>query len=600
MMNDERLPSEPLLPVILQELGQKNALVIDPSFFVGENSDSNDTHKDTTIHNKFWLEALVQSCLRHSSLTSSIETTYNDALLLNLSKDGYNYARHLDFIRGVLCSAQVCCTVSRDGSVIGNKEQPYRIAHCTRNKEGNASLPSVNDEQIDSLATLAAANLTGVIAHFDATNGEHAAQSEVNRGWFTNPFSIARQGFNYAMDKLVDAYDSQDYPVNNEFEGEEDDDNAMSASCNYYDVQNDDDDASVGGRGINRGGGSNQLEYDIGSTDEMVSLSVVASTCQLLLEYANGPSEIEHETTTDCTFYIVRSGQGQVERVLMYRNSVGASFMEFCKQAGRYFTAREKGDHKSRRIGIILAHVSEKEMQLLVTTLHKLNHALVEGEVVTLFPGVIPNNYETSKTDEALFQIHTTKQAVQCRIQQLQNDANHAKQQAVKTNRNKTIKLALVHMRRRKAALDEIDRCATILLNLDTSELSLERAKSDAQLIQTYAVLKTALAGVRKDFGIDNDDVSELMNVIREETEMTNENTVYIEKDELNEEFRLLEQECEKEETRYGGGDRLLETYGSKIEEVVDERTRQTAEEGSMIQSVETTRLKSRIVSPIG
>ena len=116
-------------------------------------------------------------------------------------------------------------------------------------------------------------------------------------------------------------------------------------------------------------------------------------------------------------------------------------------------------------------------------------------------------------------------------------------------------KLAMVHMRRRKTALEELDRCSQILANLDASELRLERAKTDVQVVQSYKLLKTALQDVRETSGIDNESVEELMEGIREEmdemVDLGSEAVIpddAIDEDELNKEFLALELECKKEE----------------------------------------------------
>jgi hypothetical protein len=173
-----------------------------------------------------------------------------------------------------------------------------------------------------------------------------------------------------------------------------------------------------------------------------------------------------------------------------------------------------------------------------------------------LFPGGIPSGLEvssSSKSDHALYQIHVTKLATHNRIRRLEKDAETAKKNALSYQKKKMTKVALVHMRRRKAALDEIERCAAILENLTAGELRLERAKGDVQLVQSYTQLKEALQDVRKSSGMENEDVEELMNDIREEMELANSdalteavyNSDAIDEDELYEEFRMLELECE-------------------------------------------------------
>mmetsp|Transcript_16213 Transcript_16213/g.27541 ORF Transcript_16213/g.27541 Transcript_16213/m.27541 type:complete len:169 (-) Transcript_16213:342-848(-) len=113
--------------------------------------------------------------------------------------------------------------------------------------------------------------------------------------------------------------------------------------------------------------------------------------------------------------------------------------------------------------------------------------------------------------------------------------------------------VALVHMRRRKAASEEIERCAAILENLTAGELRLERAKSDVQLVKSYSQLKEALQDVRKSSGMENE-VEELVSDVCEEMELANSdalteaiyNSDAIDEDELYEELRMLELKCEK------------------------------------------------------
>jgi hypothetical protein len=114
-------------------------------------------------------------------------------------------------------------------------------------------------------------------------------------------------------------------------------------------------------------------------------------------------------------------------------------------------------------------------------------------------------------------------------------------------------------MKRRKAATDELERCASLLSNLDASELCLQRAKDDVQLVQTYAVLKTALQDIRTSsdgIGVGSVDVEELMLDIQEEMEATQFGSLCVDaigpdvdEEELNAEFRQLELECELEKS---------------------------------------------------
>jgi hypothetical protein len=136
----------------------------------------------------------------------------------------------------------------------------------------------------------------------------------------------------------------------------------------------------------------------------------------------------------------------------------------------------------------------------------------------------------------------------------LAKDGKSAQQNAINAKRNGMTNLALIHMKRRKAALDELERCAALISNLDASELRLYRAQDDVQLVQTFSMLKNALQDIRLNSGMDETNVEELMLDIQEEMEATNLGSLCdgaigpdVDEDELNEEFRQLELECARE-----------------------------------------------------
>jgi len=318
-----------------------------------------------------------------------------------------------------------------------------------------------------------------------------------------------------------------------------------------------------------RGGGNVAMtvreDEKLGNADEVISVAVVAFTCQHLLAYSQQlTSLVGVREDGENVFTLGGHHHGGMERVILYRIGWDScSFGSFCRQAGSHFitnhprdttaTAATNANQKLIRFGKILSDITEREVHLLASTLSKSNHALIEKDIITLFPGGIPANYEPCQSDHALFQIHVTKMTIQNRMVRLEHDANVAKGNAVKAQRKDMTKLSLVHMRRRKAALEELDRCATILTNLDASELRLERAKNDVQIVQSYTLLKTALQDIHKSNDIEN--VEELMLDIREEMENVGgigDGAIYpedaIDEDELNEEFKLLELECENEE----------------------------------------------------
>lgn len=349
----------------------------------------------------------------------------------------------------------------------------------------------------------------------------------------------------------------------------------------------------------------------VGTDDMLISITVVAYTCRHLLTFAQslvssrcctegvGKVDIDVGSAGDeckddySAFFVPMSDADGNARMLMYREGWDAcSFGMFCHRAGSYFASRNRDVSASvpapsrqtlAQYGKILSDITREEVDLLATTLCKSKFALVEKDIIILFPGGVPTDYyhvattaassSRSSSDFALFQIHVTKMSIQNKIVRLERDANVAKNNAIKARREnkETLELALVHMRRRKAALAELERCASLLSNLDACELRLERARDDVRLVQSYTYLRTALQDVRKtrdELLIGNnsnyEDVEELMLDIREEMDEMNEtnkrmNQILtieqadeIDDEELNEEFRRLELECERDQVQSG------------------------------------------------
>jgi hypothetical protein len=192
------------------------------------------------------------------------------------------------------------------------------------------------------------------------------------------------------------------------------------------------------------------------------------------------------------------------------------------------------------------------------------------------------------QSDHALFQIHVTKITIQHRMTLLEQDANVAKQNAGKAHRSKREKVALVHMRRRKAVLEELERCASILSNLDASELRLQKAQADKQVVETFQILKTAFQDVRKTSNMDQDNVEELLMNIREEMEempdlgreAIYDESAAIDEDELKEEFLKLELECENEKKAEGSNEEVVGEQpdnNSETEQLKDEDPKEEA-----------------------
>ena len=585
---------EPLFPHILERIGEGGAKS-DPFLYVGAENNANATPRDDDAASparlsKFWMEAHELSCLRRASFQSSVERTYNDAMSTLLDENG---SVHLEVVRKTIGGNDACAYITSDGAIINNdatnENRCYRVAFCMRGDNASGKGPSlgclisVSDPQMETVARLSGMLLLrGAKQRGNATPASDKtaissqaqsdqASSESAGGWLQYPTSIAQKitgGVSYAIDKVLSAYEGDDDFVANLDEtafGAELDDASSSAAkilldddvTSSRDVSLYEYDDEVMAR---KKGGiaavTMRNDHTMGNADDLISIAVVVSVCKHLLAFAR------HRGSSGSDILVLGGHQGDVERVMLNRRGWDAcSFGAFCRRAGAHYATKQfdatttpAEGGKMRRIGKILSDIEEREVDLLASTLCQSNCAIVDKDIITLFPGGVPCNFEPCQSDHALFQIHVTKITIQNRMLRLEQDANVAKGNAVKAQRNNMTQLAMVHMRRRKATLEELERCASIMANLDASELRLDRAKNDVQIVQSYTLLRTALQDIRTTTGIENENVEELMLDLREEMEDVNAiggEAIYpdvtIDEDELNEEFKLLELECENE-----------------------------------------------------
>mmetsp|Transcript_13022 Transcript_13022/g.28117 ORF Transcript_13022/g.28117 Transcript_13022/m.28117 type:complete len:740 (-) Transcript_13022:157-2376(-) len=501
-----------------------------------------------------------------------------------------------------------------------------------------AGLMDASERQIETAARLSGLILTGdvskrhgnnavdvVISEKSSTTAAASSQAERNYpskgrgggGWFQYPTTFAKtitNGLSYAIDKALTAYDgdeSEDYFVDRVGAELDNVDDASSSirklltndvGCSTTKIalfENDVDDAAAVTRGEGRDGVNIAIktvgEDDgiLGNGEDVICIDIVACACRHLLEYAQQQQQQQcQEGSNENMFFL---GHGGVERVMLNRNGWDAcSFGSLCRLAGNYYVTLTDQQHdgstasittanareKTMRIGEILSNISEKESNLLESTLRQSNHAIVEKDTITLFPtGSIPSSSDLAPTpsDHALFRIHVAKLTIQRRMTRLECDAKIAQRNAIDQSRRTrnnddatpstttttTTTLAMAHMRRRNALLAEVERCAGILTNLDASELRLERTRDDVQVVQSYELVREALRDIRtsKD-GKTNvvgsssiENVEELMLGVREEMEDVVGEAIgeggalcyedAIDEDELNKEFKRLEMECE-------------------------------------------------------
>lgn len=557
---------------------------VDPSSYTSApstTSDGDDTTDASRVCEKktqFWLESHALSSIQHSSFHSSAELTFRDVMphsLLSVDESHDEF----ELVKRII-SGESCAHIAADGVIknTDSKNGNYTTAICqygegTKNgSAANHSLSLLTNEQIETIGRCAAHIVTNnnsqcrlQDAAASLVNNEKDSASGNNTTWFQSPIKVAKKVssvINYAIDSALNLYDGGDYyaAANVELEGADVDD--ATATMNTLGKISFDD--NLDDEQVQRKGGNAityRMDQEIVISDDVISISSVAMACNHLLQYSQIMKLDDSQELTD--FFVLGENIGEVERIMLQRSGwTAGSFGSLCRQAGKYFTSSSKEDDDSEKdafirvgIGKILSTISTEGVDLLVATLCQSNYVIMEESTITLFPGGIPSGLKdaSSKSDFALYQIHVTKIATQNRIRRLEKDAETAKNSAISYQKKKMTKVALVHMRRRKAALEEIDRCAAVLENLTAGELRLERAKGDVQVIQSYNQLKEALQDVRTSSGMENEDVEELMSEIREEMELANNNAlteaVYnedaIDEDELYEEFRKLELECD-------------------------------------------------------
>lgn len=596
---------KPLLSLITGSLS-------DPSKYVGSSgSEENDT--DVQKRSQFWMESHTLSCVQRSSFHSSAEQTFRMTMPPSMLANN-NENDNFDMVKEIICGDS-CAYVAINGTIndpsnIDNKQ--YKTAICRQSKgERDGALPLMSNDQVETIGRCAAQFVNNINSQRHQQLGGESNTANIynneqnDSAWFRSPIKVAKKlssVINYAIDSALNMYDDGHFfaATGDGLEGEDVDDAKTDNIDSWRKISFDDD---MDDETARKKGGTvsacRRVDEAIDFSDDVISISAVAITCRHLLRFL----QTFHADDASSDIFLLCDHRGQVDRIMLERNGwASGSLGSLCRQAGEHFivngkdnNASEKEQFTQRGVGKILSSISTEGVNLLAATLCHSNHAIIEKSTITLFPGGITSDLEqpTTKTDHALYQIHLTKIATQNRITRLEKDAETAKKDALSYQNKKMTKVALVHMRRRKAALEEIERCAAVLDNLTAGELRLERAKGDVQLVQNYKLLKEAFQDVRKSSGMENEDVEDLMNDIREEMELANcdalaegiYNSDAIDEDELNEEFRSLELECENG-SPHKTNDVVVKTPSSAH---VDAPTESSLDEHTQITPVEST-----------
>ncbi|KAL7460521.1 hypothetical protein ACHAXS_000965, partial [Conticribra weissflogii] len=291
-----------------------------------------------------------------------------------------------------------------------------------------------------------------------------------------------------------------------------------------------------------------------GISDSLVSLSTVSLACRRILDASmKDMSQYNSDMVNIDDYFFLNNRTGGTVCIVLHKHGFNCgSFGSYCRRAGEQFFSKvtqHSTTASSHSIARVLSNISESEVNLLALTFKQSGHAIIDENIIFLFPRGVPSNFELSKHNHALFQIHSTKLTIQNRMTRLEKDADGVKNDAIRAKQKGLTAVAMVHMKRRKALLEELDRCATILTNLDSSKIRLERAKTDVQYIESFSLLKEALKDIRtKNEGMRVDNVEDLMEDIREEMNATNSlwnemghASVGLDEVELEKEFKKLQ-----------------------------------------------------------
>lgn len=200
--------------------------------------------------------------------------------------------------------------------------------------------------------------------------------------------------------------------------------------------------------------------------------------------------------------------------ILLDRYGIGPrSFLQICRNAGT-----EKST--------ILQHLSHgPALEIILHMLLATNKAKLtpDENIIIIFPTYITKDslssnqiqIEGNETDIAIFKLTHAIQSLEKRIEVLSTRSTDAQKKALECkNKSKNVKLALIHMKRHKAFIKEIENCAGILLNLENGLNSIRRAKNDVETIAVYELMKSSMKTLRED--IDSDRVEDIMDELKE------------------------------------------------------------------------------------
>ncbi|GFH57908.1 hypothetical protein CTEN210_14384 [Chaetoceros tenuissimus] len=263
---------------------------------------------------------------------------------------------------------------------------------------------------------------------------------------------------------------------------------------------------------------SRNSDHIVSQEDYIWNIRLLIESYKLILSHVEAVIADQRKNGDDDGLTTTKSDDVQSNApssgILLDRYGIGPrSFLQICRNAGT-----EKST--------ILQHLSHgPALEIILHMLLATNKAKLtpDKDIIILFPTFVTKDslssneiqVEGNESDIAIFKLNHAIQSLEKRIEVLSKRSTDAQKKALECkNKSNNVKLALIHMKRHKAFLKEIENCAGILLNLENGLNSIRRAKNDIEMISVYELMKSSMKTLRED--IDSDRVEDIMDELKE------------------------------------------------------------------------------------
>jgi hypothetical protein len=215
-----------------------------------------------------------------------------------------------------------------------------------------------------------------------------------------------------------------------------------------------------------------------------------------------------------------------MQGLMLERNGCGnLSFLKFCQNAhisshallpsSSSKAASSISEYRETIANTLSRLKTGATVEIMLNTLVETNNATLfsDGNIVVLYdchPTTTTTAHSETKVhindvDVATFKLNCTIQSLEKRIESLTHQAETMKKRALlaknqlSSSSNSNNKSALMYMKRRQLYMNEIDRCSTSILNLESGLHSLKRARSDVQVIKAYEMMNETMKAMREE-----------------------------------------------------------------------------------------------------